>query len=115
VLLCLLLTMIVGASSEVFVQAPGPGRADAEAMSRRAAERIRALREEAENLSRQERTLLDELRRLEVERQLKTEELARVEAERTAMAAEMERTARSLAELEAQVKARLPGLKARLV
>ena len=107
--------IVIVLSGPAFVQAPVPGRGDAEAMSRRAAERIRALREESDGLARQERTLLVELRRLELEQRLKSEELAQIEADRAATAAEVKRTARTLAELEQQVQTQLPSLRGRMV
>ena len=62
---------------------PGPSadQGTADAASKRAADRIRALQRESDALANQERTLLVELRKLEVDRQLKTEELAGAERE----------------------------------
>ena len=53
----------------------------ADAVSKRAADRIRALQKESDALASQERTLLAELRKLEVDRELKSEELASAERE----------------------------------
>jgi hypothetical protein len=47
-------------------------QAAADAASKRAAERIRALQKESDALATQERTLLVDLRKLEVDRELKT-------------------------------------------
>ena len=56
-------------------------RARTEALAARAADRLKTLQREADQLASQERTLLTDLRRLEVERQIKAEELHRVDAE----------------------------------
>jgi murein hydrolase activator len=63
------------------VQAPAPQAPRATA-SQRAAERIRALQKEAEDLASQESALLVQLRRFEVERQLRIEELGQLEGDR---------------------------------
>ena len=60
---------------------PSAGQSAADAASKRAADRIRALRRESDALANQERTLLVDLRKLEVDRQLRTEELASAERE----------------------------------
>ena len=71
--LCLAATMSLSAQS--------PTDQSADAVSKRAADRIRALQRESDALASQERTLLVELRKLEVDRELKTEELASAERE----------------------------------
>ena len=55
-------------ASSLAAQAPEQERAQAEALSKRAAERLAALQKESEALVKQEQTLLVELRKLEVER-----------------------------------------------
>ncbi len=111
--LAAVLALLIGAG--LAAQAPAPERARAEATSRRAAERIRALQRESDALATQEKTLLVELRALEVERALRTEQLA--EAER-----ELEQTNRRLADttvraeaLRASAETERPGVEARLV
>jgi murein hydrolase activator len=81
-------------------QTPGPSldQATADAASKRAADRIRALQRESEALANQERTLLVELRQLEVDRELKTEELANAERE-------LRRTREKVAETSARAAA----------
>src|SRR4029078_8618121 len=71
----------VGASLSLLAQAQAPvtDQSAADAASRRAADRIRALQRESDLLASQERTLLVELRELEVDRALKSEELASAE------------------------------------
>jgi septal ring factor EnvC (AmiA/AmiB activator) len=87
---------------------------DAEA-SRRAAERLRALREESDALLARERTLLVDLRRLEVARALKTEELRSLAAEAAQLEQDIADTTRHLAALERTRAAQAPALRARLV
>jgi chromosome segregation ATPase len=53
----------------------------AETAPQRAAERLRALKREADDLATREKSLLADLRRLEIDRQVKSEELARIEQE----------------------------------
>jgi len=73
--------ILVGASLSLLAQAQAPvtDQSAADAASRRAADRIRALQRESDLLASQERTLLVELRKLEVDRELKSEELASAE------------------------------------
>ena len=73
--------IVVGASLSLLAQAQAPvtDQSAADAASRRAADRIRALQRESDLLASQERTLLVELRKLEVDRELKSEELASAE------------------------------------
>jgi septal ring factor EnvC (AmiA/AmiB activator) len=87
---------------------------DAEA-SRRAAERLRALREESDALLARERTLLVDLRRLEVARALKTEELRSLAAEAAQLEQDIADTTRHLAALERTRATQAPALRARLV
>ena len=84
-------------------------------VSRRAAERLRALRDESDALLSRERTLLVELRRLEVARALKSEELRQLDAEAAQLEADMAHTTRHLAALERTREAQAPALRARLV
>ena len=66
-------------ASSLAAQVPDADRAQAEALSKRAAERLAALQKESEALVTQEQTLLVELRKLEVDRQIKVEALAGIE------------------------------------
>ena len=107
------LALLLGGTAAA--QGPASDRARAEATSRRAADRIRALQRESDALASQEKTLLVELRALEVERALRTEQLA--EAER-----ELQDTNRRLGEttvradaLRASAETERPGVDARLV
>jgi len=105
--LCLLIAISGGA------QVPDPASADA--LSRRAAARIKTLQREADSLASRERTLLEELRKLDVERDLRAAELAEgaltLERIQTAMAD----TAARIATLEQAALSQLPDLSARMV
>ena len=69
----------VALTSLAFAQAPSRPRPTDPA--KRAADRIRALQRESEELAARERTLLVELRKLEIDRQLKAEEVTKYERE----------------------------------
>jgi septal ring factor EnvC (AmiA/AmiB activator) len=90
-------------------------RPDADALSRRAAERLGTLHDEAERLASQEKTLLGELRKLEVDRQIKSEELRQAESEAVKVAAELTTLDRQIATLDKQARNDIPDLRARLV
>ncbi len=95
--------------------AQAPGRESAEAMARRAGDRLRVLQQEADRLASESRTLLGDLRKLEVERQIKAEELKRVEAEAATAAAELKALDVEVRRLEAEDIAERPAIQARLV
>jgi septal ring factor EnvC (AmiA/AmiB activator) len=81
---------------------------------RRASERLRALREEADTLATREKSLLVDLRRLEVERDIRAE-LQRDRAAALAAAnEELAATAIELESLEARQASEIPGLGTRL-
>ena len=75
--------VLATATLSLVAQSPtsSPDQGGADAASKRAADRIRALQRESDGLANQERTLLVDLRKLEVDRELKTEELASAERE----------------------------------
>jgi septal ring factor EnvC (AmiA/AmiB activator) len=87
----------------------------AEVEARRASERIRGLRREADALATQERTLLVELRRLEVDRELRAQGLARIQAELQATTGALARTEGEARLLEAEVRRQQPHVAGRLV
>ena len=89
------------------------GRTEDEA--RRVADRIRALRGEADRLAGQARTLLGDLRKLEIERDLHVEEVRQAQAAVAQGQAAIEHTAQRLASLEEQRAAQLPDLQTQLV
>lgn len=88
------------------------GVADA---TKRAADRIRALQREADELLARERTLLEELRKLEIDRQLKVEELGKVEREAAETEKRLAATAKRLATLRQTADQQRPDVEARLV
>jgi septal ring factor EnvC (AmiA/AmiB activator) len=90
-------------------------RGQTQALSRRAADRIQALHQEADRLAAEERTLLGELRRLEIDRQIKNEELADVTARAGVTARELAKTNEQVTRLEREDLAARPELSARLV
>jgi septal ring factor EnvC (AmiA/AmiB activator) len=92
-----------------------PDKVQAEAMARRAGERLQALQREADRLASEERGLLSELRRLEVERQLKAEELKQLDAETRRIEQDLAAAAARAESLERSKSAALPELRARLV
>lgn len=93
---------------------PRPSPASAEAAAR-AAERIRALQQEADALVHQERTLLVDLRRLEVERDLKVEQARQADARVEAVGREIEETRARIRTIQEAIEAARPGLESRMV
>lgn len=102
---------LTGAASH----AQQPGRAQADTLSRRAFDRLDALRQEADQLTAEARTVLGDLRRLELERAIRATELH--EARQAAQQATTELAAidTQVAALSAASAAALPDLQARLV
>lgn len=94
---------------------PQPDRARVDAAAQRAAERLRALRREADSLASQERTLLVELRTLEVQREMKSEELARIQSDLKATRTALDAAAARASALGGQADAERPEIEARLV
>jgi murein hydrolase activator len=92
-----------------------PDRAPTEALARRAAERMQALRHEADALASQEQTVLGDLRKLEIERQMRSEEYKQADAKAQTGAAELASITSRMRELEQKDIAERPGLRARLV
>lgn len=97
--------------------APTPApitRDEATALAARAADRMKALQREADELAAQQRSVLTQLRQLEVTRALRAEELAAVSARLDAVTAKVTASAARVAELETQRIARTPALEGRL-
>ena len=105
--LCLAATMSLSAQS--------PTDQSADAVSKRAADRIRALQRESDALASQERTLLLELRKLEVDRELKTEELASAERELRQTREKVAATSARAAALQNSAETERPEVERRLV
>jgi septal ring factor EnvC (AmiA/AmiB activator) len=106
---------VVGAFIALTSVATLPAQSPAPDPAKRAAERIRALQREADDLLAREKTLLVELRKLEIDRQLKSEEVSKFERE----AAETERklavTTKRHAALRQNADEQRPDVEARLV
>ena len=86
-----------------------------EKLAARAADRIRTLANEADQLAARERSLLVELRELDVRRQLKAEELARLHLDVDAATAALADTTARIEGLEQTAIDQQPGVEARLV
>ena len=110
----MLATIFIALGLFVAQAAPPQDRAAADA-SKRAADRIRALQREADELLARERTLLDELRKLEVERQLKVEELNKFEREAAETERKLAATSKRFATLRQTADDQRPDVEARLI
>ena len=94
---------------------PAPlSKEDAGALAARAADRIKALQRESDQLAAQSSTVLTQLRQLEVTRALRAEELAAVTARLAALTAKVQASEARVAELEQQRVSRTPALEGRL-
>ncbi len=111
----LVISVNVPLSGRQASQPPPADRAQTEALSKRAAERLAALQREAESLASRERTLLVELRTLEVDRQIKAEKLAAVEAEMTRAQRQLDATTARAKALESEAERQRPDVEARMV
>jgi murein hydrolase activator len=84
-------------------------------LARRVADRLAALRREADDLAKQEKSILTDLRKLEVDRQIKTEELAAIQQELQAIEGRLAETTKREAELRQSADAEQPEIDQRLV
>ena len=96
------------------LSAQAPDRSRAEALARRASERLHALYEEADRLATESRTLIGDLRKLEVERQIRAEQLLGVDAELKTVTAELGTLDSRIQQLEQEDRSEAPELRARL-
>lgn len=110
-LVSVLFAVVCGAGG--MAQSPAPSQA--EALARRAAERIRALQREADGLAARERTMLGDLRRLEVERDLRTEQYNEGAREFARLSADADALSSRIQTLEHRARLQLPDLSSRLV
>jgi septal ring factor EnvC (AmiA/AmiB activator) len=99
--------------TSLFAQAAPPPQADA--LQKRAADRLAALQREAEQLAGQERTLLGDLRKLEIDRQIKVEKLAAIERDAADVAGKIAATNARAKALQAHAEEQRPDVEARLV
>jgi septal ring factor EnvC (AmiA/AmiB activator) len=101
--------------SALAAQAPDTDRTQAEALAKRAADRLAALQKESEALARQEQTLLVELRTLEIDRQIKVEELTAIEREAGGVQKQLQGASQRAAALQSDAERQEPDLERRLV
>ncbi|HEX7795435.1 MAG TPA: peptidoglycan DD-metalloendopeptidase family protein [Vicinamibacterales bacterium] len=90
-------------------------RPDTEVLSRRAAERLKTLHDEAEQLAAQEKTVLGQLRKLEVQRQIKSEELRQAEDDAARVARELSALDQQIFMLDRQARNDIPILRNRIL
>jgi septal ring factor EnvC (AmiA/AmiB activator) len=88
---------------------------DARALAARAAERIRALQREADQLAAQARTLFNDLRKLELDRAIAQQRVTEADAALEAATVERDEAAARVKRLEAARIASTPGVAERLV
>ncbi len=112
-------SLAIAALGALLMGAPGraqqPGREQAESLSRRATDRLDALRQEADRLAAEARTVLGDLRRLELERAIRAVELQGVRRAVQDATADLAAIDAQVSELAKTAAAALPDLQARLV
>jgi septal ring factor EnvC (AmiA/AmiB activator) len=105
-------TLLVGGVSGAWAQSPSdPSRE----LAARAAERIRALQREADQLAAQARTVFNDLRKLELERAIAQQRVTEADAQLRAVTDERDAAMLRVQRLEAARVAGTPGLEERLV
>ena len=102
---------LTGAASH----AQQPGRAQAETLSRRATDRLDALRQEADRLTAEARSVLGDLRKLELEREIRATELQQARQAVQQATTELAALDAQVSTLSSATAAALPDLQARLV
>jgi septal ring factor EnvC (AmiA/AmiB activator) len=108
-----LAAMFVALSGALFAQQSDSDRA--EALSRRAADRLQSLQQEADRLASEERTLLGDLQKLEVTREIKVEELGEATSNARQATREIASINEQVQRLEQDDASERPQLRARLV
>lgn len=109
----LLCALAVGAA--LAAQAPArQDRSRIDAASRRAADRLKALQKEADDLVAREQTLLNDLRKLEVERQIRVEQLAQIERDAGQTKRQLADTTKRAEDLKRTADAQRPDVEMRL-
>jgi murein hydrolase activator len=91
-----------------------PGPDNARELAARAAERIRGLQREADQLAAQARTIFNDLRKLELERAIAQQRVTEADAELRAVTDDRDAAARRMERLEAERVAGTPGVAERL-
>ncbi|MGH9411843.1 MAG: murein hydrolase activator EnvC family protein, partial [Vicinamibacterales bacterium] len=115
VLIASAVAVSVGAQSASQSPAPADAAKQAQALSKRAADRMKALEREADDLARREQTVLTELRKLEVDEQIKTGQLKSVQAQRATVQQQLAAAAVRARDLQAEAERQQPDVDARLV
>jgi septal ring factor EnvC (AmiA/AmiB activator) len=99
----------------VLAAAQAPDRQAADALAKRAADRLAALQKEAEALAGREKTLLGELRKLEIDREIKVENLASLERDAADVRVRIASAGARAKALEGEADKQRPDIEARLV
>jgi septal ring factor EnvC (AmiA/AmiB activator) len=92
-----------------------PASEEARDMAARAAERIRSLQREADQLAARSRTVFNDLRKLELERSIAQQRVAEIEAQLAGVTADRDAAAARVTRLEAARVAATPGVAEQLV
>jgi len=95
--------------------AQAPDRQAADALAKRAADRLAALQKEAEQLAGREKTLLGDLRKLEVDREIKVEKLAALERDAADVRQKLASAVAREKALAGEAERQRPDVDARLV
>jgi septal ring factor EnvC (AmiA/AmiB activator) len=90
-------------------------RAQNEPLAKRVADRLAALRREADDLAKQERSILTDLRKLEVDRQIKAEEQTAIEGQRRTIEQQLAATTTRANALRQTADSQQPEIEDRLV
>ena len=90
-------------------------REQSEALTRRASDRLRSLRDEADRLAAEERTILGDLRKLELVREIRSTELERAQDAAQSAGVALAALDEQVDALTTQANAALPDLQARLI
>ena len=113
ILVCGTAMWLAAADATSLAQSATPD--EARAMAARAAERIRSLQREADDLAAAARTVFNDLRKLELERAIAQQRVTEAEAALATVTAERDTAAARVERLEAERVANTPGVAERLV
>src|SRR5258708_22026340 len=109
-------SLVVATLTSIALAAQTPAdRSQTEALAKRAADRLAALRREAESLATQERSLLAELRKLEIDRAIKVEQLQQIHRDAAAIQQKLAAAAMRNDALKNEAERQRPDIEARLV
>jgi murein hydrolase activator len=108
----ILAVLLIAGGSVALAQSPAD---EARALAARAAERIRTLQRETDQLAAQARTLFNDLRKLELDRAIALQRVTETDAALQAVTTERDTASERVARLEAARVASTPGVAERLV